>query len=289
MYQQTRLSFFLYLSLLLTSSSFFSCGSDSAEPILPPAEQLTLDIAAINNYLTASNLDAEQTSTGLHFFEEVRGDGLAITEGTPFNVLMTSRFLDGGILSETDDCSPVTITLDQLIPGLQEGFQLFNVGGKGIFYVPSGLAFGPTGTTTGIPQNANLVFDFEIIDLPVFERNKIQNYLMTNNIEADSTNTGIFYTLEETGEGENPMDDSRVTVTYRGYFLNGEVFDESVAPVSFNLNQVIQGWQQAVPLLKPGGKGTFIIPSELAYGPQGNQRIAGNTILVFDIELRSFE
>jgi len=52
---------------------------------------------------------------------------------------------------------------------------------------------------------------------------------------------------------------------------------------------VIPGWQQAIPLLKKGGKGTFIIPSGLAYGPRGaGGTIKPNSVLIFDVELIDF-
>jgi FKBP-type peptidyl-prolyl cis-trans isomerase len=52
---------------------------------------------------------------------------------------------------------------------------------------------------------------------------------------------------------------------------------------------VIPGWQEAIPLLKKGGKGTFIIPSGLAYGSRGaGGAIKPNTVLVFEVELIDF-
>jgi len=37
--------------------------------------------------------------------------------------------------------------------------------------------------------------------------------------------------------------------------------------------------------MKPGAKWQIFIPAALAYGPQGNQRIPGNSTLIFDVEL----
>jgi FKBP-type peptidyl-prolyl cis-trans isomerase FkpA len=41
-------------------------------------------------------------------------------------------------------------------------------------------------------------------------------------------------------------------------------------------------------LLKKGGKGTFLLPSALGYGPGGSGSIPPNTVLIFDIELVDF-
>jgi FKBP-type peptidyl-prolyl cis-trans isomerase len=37
--------------------------------------------------------------------------------------------------------------------------------------------------------------------------------------------------------------------------------------------------------MKEGGKATFLIPSKLAYGTQGNYSVPGYTPVIFDIQL----
>jgi len=75
--------------------------------------------------------------------------------------------------------------------------------------------------------------------------------------------------------------------------LNGQKFDSSYdrgQPLEFGLNQVIPGWQQAIPLLQKGGKGTFYIPSGLAYGTRGaGGAIPPNAVLIFEVELIDFK
>jgi len=69
------------------------------------------------------------------------------------------------------------------------------------------------------------------------------------------------------------------------------VFDETKndAAIQFALSSVISGWRVAVPLLKKGGKGTFLFPSRLGYGTTGSGGvIPANTVIIFDIELVSF-
>jgi FKBP-type peptidyl-prolyl cis-trans isomerase FkpA len=113
----------------------------------------------------------------------------------------------------------------------------------------------------------------------------IENYLSENNLTAESTASGLYYIIENPGTGTQPTIDSEVTVRYSGKFLSGTVFDSGTA--SFPLSNVIKGWQEGIPLYKAGGKGTLIIPSGLAYGPNGSGPIPGNTVLLFDIYLIS--
>lgn len=103
------------------------------------------------------------------------------------------------------------------------------------------------------------------------------------------TDSGIQYLVITQGEGEKPAATDTVKVHYKGTFLNGEEFDSSYKrnqPAVFGLNRVIRGWTEGVQLMPVGSKYKFTIPSDLAYGPNGNPpRIPGNSVLEFEIEL----
>ena len=119
----------------------------------------------------------------------------------------------------------------------------------------------------------------------------IDQYLTDNSITATEHESGMHYIITEEGTGtEMPSGDSNVEVKYRGYFTDGNTFDQTSGDntITFALNGVIQGWQIALPLLKKGGKGTFFFPSALAYGPFPPQGIPANAVLIFDIELIDF-
>ncbi len=82
-----------------------------------------------------------------------------------------------------------------------------------------------------------------------------------------------------------PTSSSKVFVTYTGKLLSGTQFDQSSNVISFFLNQVIEGWQIGVPLIKKGGKILLLIPSAYAYGCNGSRSIPPNSVLFFDIDL----
>lgn len=103
-----------------------------------------------------------------------------------------------------------------------------------------------------------------------------------------TTDSGLQYEILEEGDGTKPTDEDRVRVHYTGELISGEVFDSSRErgePVTFGLNQVIPGWTEGLQLMSEGSRAKLYIPSELAYGPGGNQRIGPNETLVFDVEL----
>jgi FKBP-type peptidyl-prolyl cis-trans isomerase len=122
----------------------------------------------------------------------------------------------------------------------------------------------------------------------------IQAYLAENNLSADylRTTEGIYYRITQTGIGENPGSSANVTVHYAGRLLDGTQFDSSYergTPATFSLTGVIEGWRLCVPLLNVGARGSFIIPSHLAYArnPPSGSIIPSNAVLIFDIELIS--
>src|SRR5690606_36492315 len=113
------------------------------------------------------------------------------------------------------------------------------------------------------------------------------------------TDNGLYYVVHQEGSGSSPQNGQKAIVNYTGKMLNGEVFDSNtdpkfnhVQPFEFPVGQgrVIKGWVEGVALMKKGEKATFYIPSGLGYGQQGaGGRIPGNAVLIFDIELVSFQ
>jgi len=116
----------------------------------------------------------------------------------------------------------------------------------------------------------------------------IIKYIADNNLNAEKTSSGLYYVINNEGSGERPTGSSNVKVSYKGYFLDGKVFDKSNSNgISFPLDRVIKGWTEGIPLFKEGGKGKLIVPSNLGYGSNGRGLIPGGAVLVFDINLIS--
>jgi FKBP-type peptidyl-prolyl cis-trans isomerase FklB len=104
--------------------------------------------------------------------------------------------------------------------------------------------------------------------------------------------SGLQYKILKDGMGESPVDTSVVTVHYTGTLTNGKVFDSSVQrgqPAQFTVNGVIPGWTEALKLMKPGANWLLYIPPQLAYGDYGTGGIEPNSVLIFDVQLISFE
>ena len=100
---------------------------------------------------------------------------------------------------------------------------------------------------------------------------------------------GIQYKVIKKGKGAKPKASDSVVAHYKGTLIDGTEFDSSYKrgqPATFGVGQVIQGWQEVLPLMAAGSKWQVFIPSDLAYGPRGaGPNIGPNETLVFDIEL----
>ena len=99
---------------------------------------------------------------------------------------------------------------------------------------------------------------------------------------------GLQYVVLTNGTGALPSASDVVTVNYRGTLLDGTEFDSSYKrgqPAQFPVGGVIRGWTEALLKMPVGSKWKLFIPSELAYGEQGNRGIPPNSVLIFEVEL----
>src|SRR3989304_2349101 len=89
---------------------------------------------------------------------------------------------------------------------------------------------------------------------------------------------GFFFIF---GEGlVSYFNNNKITVHYVGRFVDGTIFDSSVArkePLQFVLGSgaVIKGWDEGILGMRVGGKRTLTIPPELGYGMRDYGPIAG--------------
>lgn len=124
--------------------------------------------------------------------------------------------------------------------------------------------------------------------------------------KATATESGLYYIVEEEGDGAKPKDGDMVDMHYAGYLVDGTLFDTSIkelaqkegvynaqrepyAPFAVQYGpgaRVIEGWKEGMSLMNVGDKFKLIIPPNLGYGARGaGGVIPPNAWLIFDVEM----
>ncbi|CAN5419179.1 hypothetical protein BH09BAC3_BH09BAC3_05780 [soil metagenome] len=172
---------------------------------------------------------------------------------------------------------------------------------KVILFVLIGMTAGLMNCSTDMKVCVKEVSAATIAAVPQAQLNtdiaRIKTYttaIAATNVVEDPS--GLRYKITSIGSGDTPCLSSIVTVAYSGKVLvapnNNTLttvpFDSNTS-VSFNLSDLILGWQIAFPKFPAGTQVTLYIPSGLAYGARVQTGIPANSVLVFEINLISFQ
>lgn len=106
---------------------------------------------------------------------------------------------------------------------------------------------------------------------------------------------GLMYEVLQSGPatGSHPQKGDEIKVNYEGKLVEGQVFDSSYdrgQPAAMPLEHLVPGWEEALPLMRPGDVWMLYLPPKLGYGAQGagGGAIPPNAVLIFKIELIDF-
>lgn len=129
-------------------------------------------------------------------------------------------------------------------------------------------------------------------DEPSFNKYRLEcyEYLEQNAMreEVITTLSGLQYEVLREGTGKQPTLSDMVRCHYKGWLIDGTVFDSSYdkgGSIVFPLNGVIEGWKEGLQLMKAGAMYRFYIPYTLGYGPYQQGDIPPYSALIFEVEL----
>ena len=109
--------------------------------------------------------------------------------------------------------------------------------------------------------------------------------------EKDSN--GIYFKITKEGSGNTCGKGKHVYVAYKGYLVDGKVFDSSEGRGDLDFTtgagQMIPGFDIMVQNMKRGESRTIVLPPDLAYGEQGYPGvIPPASYIAFDVTLNKF-
>lgn len=114
-------------------------------------------------------------------------------------------------------------------------------------------------------------------------------------IPYNVSTTGLKYLSLAEGSGESPVINQKVTVHFILTDESGKIIEDTYKfrkPITFRIGSddiILKGLEEAVLMMKPGGKMKIIIPPELGFGDRAMQKIPANSNLIMEVELLSIQ
>ena len=217
--------------------------------------------------------------------------------------VMNSSYLDPNGLALH---GPVKMQVGDRTEGLAQGLQMMKDTGQAIICYTSDLGYGSNGASlmSSVGSFASMKYEVELLavlgeDIVAYEMTKLKDYV--DNIPGaepiydEITDTEMYYVIDESSDSTQVAVDSVVSIAYKGYLIDGRVFDESAEGDTYSFTvgdreETIAGWSVGLVKFRVGEKGRLFIPYQLAYGELGRSSSGFVTIppyetLVFDIEI----
>ncbi|HSD08771.1 FKBP-type peptidyl-prolyl cis-trans isomerase [Flavobacterium sp.] len=150
-----------YSFLAIIAVLFMSCSDkDSEEEAVDYTEQ---NESQIKSYITAHDLDATRSDSGLYYVINEEGTGKQPTASSNVTVAYKGYYTDQTIFDKSKDAG-VSFNLSQTIKGWIEGIPYFKEGGSGLLLVPAHLGYGSK-DYYNIPGGSVLIFEIKLISV----------------------------------------------------------------------------------------------------------------------------
>jgi len=133
---------------------------------------------------------------------------------------------------------------------------------------------------TSIALNNKLKTEQEIIFKKILKKDSLSTY--------SSTNYGFWYKYDKKGNGTyTPKKGDELLYTFSVYNVDNQlIYDKKEAHYWVDKQNIIDGLEVGLKLMKQGDEVTFLFPSNIAYGYSGDQnKIAVNQPLIFKVQL----
>lgn len=118
-----------------------------------------------------------------------------------------------------------------------------------------------------------------------------ENYLEKNKQKEGvvETDSGLQYIVVTEGDGMTPQSGDTVVVHQRALLVNGTVIEDTYRKNESSevlFDELIEGYQEGLSLMKEGGRMKMFIHPDLGWGKKGSSdKIPPNSLLIFDVKL----
>ncbi len=157
------ISCFVVLSIFTFSGCDKNEGCSSEPNLLVSQEQLALDIASIDAYLSKNEITAQTDETGIRYVINKEGTGGKADLCSIATVTYQGKLMSNGAIFDTRS-TPISFPLRNLIVGWQIGIPKVKAGGTITLYLPSVYAYGAF-AKEDIPANSNLIFEITLLGI----------------------------------------------------------------------------------------------------------------------------
>jgi FKBP-type peptidyl-prolyl cis-trans isomerase len=274
------------LLYILVVSMISACSLLSVEP----DDDTKDNTEEIQTYLRNNNLNYTQTTSGMYYdVTKTNPSGKSVTIGEEVRAYFQVTLLNGTVIDSILTGDPLSYGYfeGRIFEGFTEAVSILREGEKGVFIIPSALAY-RNQSVPGVPAGSAVRLELEILSFRN-EEQQIKAYITNNSFEKVAiTPTGLrFIPIDTTAIAAPLTNGDLVKVRYKGTFLNGRTFDEGDFDFTLGGNEVVLGFEQGVQRMSVGHKAIVIFPSSLGYGKNGQGSIPPLSPLLFELEVIS--
>lgn len=277
---------------------------------ISPAAQFKKDTVSIRSFLTNNNISAIKTSQGVWYSIDNVTLGPYPALADSVKISYTTKLIpkEGGnltSLTQVANVSSKTVLLSSIISGLQIGLSWFPVASTGKIIIPSGLAFGVSGTADGtIPPNSNLLYEITLTSASgtrlAIDKTTINTWITSKADSLAGINIGIdagsgikfsYDSLRKNAIYPSLVGNSHVDVSYALKIIGSKslltVMNVDNATIDLNDPATVTAWKIILPQITVGSNVTMYVPSSFGYGSNTlGTTIPANSNLIYQVNLK---
>lgn len=124
-------------------------------------------------------------------------------------------------------------------------------------------------------------------DYKVQNQAEIEKYILDNNLQGvQKTDSGLYYIVEEQGNGKEITKDDVINIKQQTFLTNGNLVVDQKKGTKFYLEDVLPGVKEGSTYFNEGGRGKLLLPSHLAYGNATNlEKIPSGSVIIIDFKI----